>query len=94
MTEYNTWFKKADKLPETDQRVLVYSSGYSDTDPMQYRVVAGQFVKNCTDVDAWMIPQYLEEKILDLRGTNLTKLPEKLEYSDIDVHGADSLKLL
>jgi len=55
------WIKIKDKLPKEDVRVLVFTPGYQEGDPMRYRVMDSRFVKICSEVTHWTYLEAPEE---------------------------------
>ena len=52
------WIKVEDRLPEDDTRVICYSPIYKDVnEEMLYRMLSGQIVRLCSDVEYWAIPE-------------------------------------
>ena len=47
------WIKKEDRLPEKGIRVVVYTPEQGENEPMEFRIVDGQFVKYCTHATHW-----------------------------------------
>lgn len=48
-----TNWQPIETAPE-DDRVLVFSPGYGEHDPMRYRVINAEFIALCADVTHWM----------------------------------------
>ena len=46
------WVKRNDYMPNNDERVLTYTPCVEDE--YKYRVMSGQFVKTCTEVEWWI----------------------------------------
>lgn len=58
----NQWVMRSDRLPPDGLRVLTYSPIYDvdGGDPtMAYRLMDSQFVRVCSEVEQWMVPQAL-----------------------------------
>lgn len=47
------WWHRSAQLPDDGTRVLTFSSVYGEQDPMRFRIMDGQFVAKCQEVEWW-----------------------------------------
>ena len=50
------WYSKNNAMPADDWRIITFSPVYPKGHEMRIRVMQGQFVKYCSDVTHWAIP--------------------------------------
>ena len=50
------WFKRGEKEPPEDTRILVFSPEYEEDDNFRIRLIDSQFFKISEDAKFWAIP--------------------------------------
>ena len=82
------WISVKDRLPDPDQRVLCYSPVYKDVDEtMLYRILSGQVLKYCSDVEYWKIPEppnKINEQDDEYDDDGISR--SRSEWDDVDIY--------